>query len=304
MTRWTIGTLSLVLAVFPALAAEPTPAPDVKIGMYQGMFRDVPPNVVAALAKPMKALLEKTVGVTGDAILLKDSEELAAALNDKKVNVGVFHGFEFAWLKAKNPNLEPLLVAMPHGGRLQACLVVPADSKVEKIADLNTDPIIVCKGTKAHCVVYLESLRKPLAANIAPPISKPTLVLDEVLGEMCVGGHPAAIVDAGALEAYKNMNPGNAKGLKVICKSEYFPYGVLAIHKDNLTPEIKSKVVSGLTNADKTAQGRPLMMLWNLKSFEEVPADYNDQITSLLKHYPAPAPKGTLEVIPVSRDKK
>ena len=44
-----------------------------------------------------------------------------------------------------------------------------------------------------------------------------------------------------------------------------------------------------LTTAHQTPAGKPLLMLWNLKGFEDVPADYPDQLATVAKAYPAPA---------------
>jgi ABC-type phosphate/phosphonate transport system substrate-binding protein len=290
--------LALVAMVMSGSAADP----DVQMGLYKSMFRDVPEAVVVALAKPMKSLLEETVGVTGEAVLFDDCEKLAEAVESKKVNLGVFHGFEYAWIKDKYPNLQPFLIAVPHGGRLQSVLVVKADSTVAKIADLGPDEIIIPRGTKPHCLVHLEDLRKGLDKTVAPMKNKPGMTVEEALTEIALGNLTATVVDNGALAAIAKSSPGTVKGLKVIARSEQFPYGVLVTHKDGMNTATRDKLKGGLTNAEKAAKGRPLLLLWGLQGFADVPAEYNDHCLTMLKAYPSPTGK-TVIATPVSQKK-
>ena len=269
-------------------ADEPAPVPDVKIGMYQTMFRDVTPTMIKAVALPLKSTLEKAVGITGDAELLPDANALAAKLSDKKVQIGVFLGYEFAWVKQNHPNLEPLVLAVPPGGKLKTVVVVNVANPATCLADLKEQSVLIPKATKAHCLIYLDDQRKGFEATTAKRVEKPRMTTEEVLEQVAIGNEAAAVVDASNFASYSKYAPGNANALKVIATSGTFPFAVLAVHKDGISAEIRKKVYDGLLGAHNSSVGKPLMMLWGLKAFEEVPADYNDELAAILKQYPAP----------------
>lgn len=292
---WTLGGFILLIIATTFAPAHAADVPDVKIGMYQTMFRDVTPEMLAAFAKPLQSTIEKTIGVTGGAELVPDAATLATRLDDKKFQLGVFHGFEFAWQKQKHPDLEPLLVAVPNKNLLKAVVVVNAANPAKSLADLKNQSIAVPKNTKGHCLLWLEDQRKGFAATTAAVVEKPKLMADELLSEVVGGDCPGIVLDAAAYEGYAKVYPGNAKALKVLATSESFPFAVLAYHKNGLKEEVRKRVVAGLSIAHTHALGKPLMMLWSLERFDEPPADYNEQLAVILKAYPEPTP---IKVVP------
>jgi hypothetical protein len=48
----------------------------------------------------------------------------------------------------------------------------------------------------------------------------------------------------------------------------------------------------GLEKADSTSIGRQLLLLWNMTSFEDVPADYEKILADIGKAYPPPRALG------------
>ena len=118
--------------------------------------------------------------------------------------------------------------------------------------------------------------------------TKKGLTSEEALNAVSNGESEAALVDAAAYAGYLNLQPGGAKQLRVICKSELFPATVVVYRKGSIDERTIEQLRTGLTTAHKTAQYRPLMMIWNLKGFEEVPADYSDDLDAILACYPIP----------------
>ncbi len=64
---------------------------------------------------------------------------------------------------------------------------------------------------------------------------------------------------------------------------------MIAYNKGALTPEAAEQLRQVLVGAHLTPGGKPLMMLWSIKRFGDVPADYQDQLAKSAKAYPAPA---------------
>jgi ABC-type phosphate/phosphonate transport system substrate-binding protein len=219
-----------------------------------------------------------------------DAVSLANLMKDRKIQIGVFHGFEYAQVKVANPDLLPIVVAMPHARSFQAFVVVHKDSKAEKLDDLDEDPIAVPRGTKAHCLAYLEKARKNLPAESAKPVHKPNETPEEVLNGVADGSNAAALVDIGAYNGFLALQPGGATKLRVMCKSEVFPVSVITYRKGSLSEDAVNRIRKGLISASQSSSGKPMLLLWNLKGFEEVPADYDTQLETILKSYPAPCP--------------
>src|SRR5205823_12106059 len=115
------------IAPWPTVALEPSPetAPNsIRIGMPAAMFRDIKPAMFAALSKPFYALVESQTGMKSDLVLVSSPDDMRQQLNNGQLQFGVFHGFEFAWMKQKDPTLKPLMIAAPTHRPLKAYVVV------------------------------------------------------------------------------------------------------------------------------------------------------------------------------------
>jgi ABC-type phosphate/phosphonate transport system substrate-binding protein len=254
------------------------------------MFGDLSPVVVQAAATPFSELLKKQTGLDGEVKVVDGCETLARRLDDKTIHFGVFHGFEWAWLKDRYPKLVPLVVTVPHQ-HAQACLVVHVDSKAQKPHDLKGECVTVPFGTKAHCRLYIERLQQDLPAGRCCPRKLRDQGSDDALDSVVTGKCDAVLVDAAALTAYQDNKPGPASQLRVLCKSEPFPPTVVVYREGGVDPATVKKIKTGLINSSTTSQGRAFMFLWKLKGFEAVPAGYDDQLKKIHEAFPPPQPE-------------
>ena len=275
----------------------------IRIGLVQGLFKDTQPALVQALAKPLRDLVKRSTGLTGDVELVADPLELAAKMKAGTLQLGVFHGFEFAWVRKVDEEIVPVVVSVPPAKKFQACVVVRADSPHKELADLKEECVVVPRATKGHCTLYFDTLRARLPATTAKPHTKPAMTSEEALDAVVNGDQCAALVDASALLGYTNLQPGAAKLLRPICESEVFPPTVLAYRKGMLNEGTVESLRKLLTEANQTAAGKPLLMLWNLKGFEPAPADYDEQLAKSLKNYPMPKEANPIRTVGRSGDK-
>jgi phosphonate transport system substrate-binding protein len=292
--RWLVFSAAVAMLVVtpPVTAADPA---ELRIGMLSGMFRDQQPKVIQALAKPFRDLMTRHVGYDGDVEVVDDPFALCDKLKENKVQLGVFHGFEFAWAQQRCDDLVPLIVTCPPGGCVQAMVVVAADSPAKSVADLKGE-VLIPRGAKAHTLVYLDKLRDGLPADTAKPVAKSDQTPEDVLNAVVAGKAAAALVDVGALDGYKVLNPGGAKGVRVLARSEEFPPAVVCYRKGTLTAEQAAKIRDGMTASCKTPTGKMLMTLWNLKGFEAPPKGYQSSLDDILKAYPCPKGDARAEV--------
>ena len=283
--------LILVAGLATAGVAPAQQAGGVRIGMVQGMFRDVNPAVVQAMSRPLRELISRQSGLTGDVQILADPFALSDQLAAGRFDIGVFHGFEFAWVRPRNPNLVPFAVTVPPGRTLRTLVVVRADSKLSGLGDLKDESVLVPRGSKAHVHLYLERERQKLPATVAVPKHKPFLTAEEALDQVFAGEAAAAAIDAANLTGYQNLQPGAARQLRVLCQSDRFPPTVLAYNKTTADPAAVEQVRRLLLNANQTPAGKPLMLLWSLQGFEDVPADYDAALKAVRAAYPPPTVK-------------
>jgi ABC-type phosphate/phosphonate transport system substrate-binding protein len=294
---WSALTLLVVAVGLSRPVAARPPEEPIRLGVLSGMFRDVPPPLVTAAATPFRELFKKQTGRTGDVEVVNDYEELATRMRDKKLHFGVFHGFEWAWVKDRYPELVPLAVTIPPR-RPQAALVVKADSKDFTPADLKGECVAVPVATKAHCRLFLERLAETLPAGRCGTKEMPESGPDGVLDAVADGKVQAALLDVGSLKAYQSNQPGRGALIRTLAESEPFPPTVIVYRQDGVGDDIVGKVKAGLVRTKDEASGRAFLFLWKLKGFEEVPASYAGELQSVAKRYPAPGPGMGMMALP------
>lgn len=305
--RWwlLLGPAILAVGLTPRAEAGPNekkPA-QVRLGILTGMFRGVPPVIIQTVAEPFRDIFKEHTGLSGGIDLVDDCETLAARMNAKELEFGVFHGFEYAWIKDRYPDLRPLVIAAPHGGTVQACLVVNSNSKAVGPADLKGGCVAVPAGIKAHCLLFHDRLRAGVSSGDCAATEDADLTPEEVLDAVANKKCAAAIVDGSSLTAYRKNKPGVAMRLKVLVRSEPFPPGVVVYRKGAVNPTMLSKVRDGLVTANKSPQGRAFMLLWKLNGFEEPGPEYTAMLERSLKAYPPP-PLANANLVPAPRGPK
>jgi ABC-type phosphate/phosphonate transport system substrate-binding protein len=280
--------ITLLALVWSAPAEEAKPAV-VKLGLVNSLFRDTPEPVVQMMMKPFKSLVESQTGVTGQIVVAGDADNLGQQLKDDKVQLGIFHGVEFAWARAKNPTLKPLLIAVNQHRFLRALLVVRQDCKATCAADLQGQALAFPRLNKEHCRLYLE--RRCCKADTTPEKSFSPLTTtddaEDALDAVVNGTAQAAIVDAVEFDAYKKRKPGCSAKLKMLQESEKFPCAVVAYNPGRLSEEQLKSFRDGMVGAKDNRRAKELLELCRITGFETIPDNYEEMLKDIIKAYPA-----------------
>jgi ABC-type phosphate/phosphonate transport system substrate-binding protein len=279
----------LVVAVGLARPVAARPAATLRLGVLGGMFRDVPPPLIHAAATPIRELFKKQTGLDGEVEVVEDHEALAARMQAGKLHVGVFHGFEWAWVRDRHPDLVPMAITIPPR-RPQAVIVVNAKSAALAPGDLKGSCVAVPLATKAHCHLFLERLADTIPVGCCAANRMPDVGPEEAMDLVVDGKTPAALLDAAALTAYQNNRPGRGAQLRILAQSDPFPPTIIVYRKDVLGADVAAKIKSGLVRTKDNSQGKAFLLLWKLKGFEEVPAGYETELRAVTARYPAPQP--------------
>jgi ABC-type phosphate/phosphonate transport system substrate-binding protein len=300
-TRLGSGLSALVLVLVllvPFLASTPGQAANhqrgsLRIGLVGSLFRNTPEALIQIMMGPFKSLMVSQTGLRGEIVSGGEYDALAEKLKEGKVDLGVFHGVEFAWARMKHPELEPVFICVNHHHSLRAFLVVRSDGKVTKPALLAGKRVGLPATSKEHCRLFLS--RRCVRPGTTPEkffsaLNNP-FDTEEALDNLIYRLSDAAIVDAVEWEHYQKIKPGVARRLRVLLESEPLPCGVVAYHAGQLPKEQVKRFRDGMIRARSTRKGRQLLRLSRLTSIEPVPADYDAQLAAALKAYPPPPPK-------------
>jgi len=296
--RCVISTLAvLVVSLFLAADSQsqtPAGAAPLHVGVVKTFFHDMSPELVETITEPFTGVMRDAAGLTGELIVGGEPFSVAQQLHDKKLQLGVFHGVEFAWVQKQYPDLRPLLVAVNTGRELRAYVLVLKEGKVASFADLKGKDFSIPKRTREHCRLFVERQCRREGAPAAKDFFARTVVspsVETALDDLCRGKVDGAVVDAIGLEFYKDLKPGAFARLKILAQSEIFPPFVIAYRPGALNDETLSRIKDGLRSAAKTERGREMMRTWRITSFEPVPANFDQVLAESLKAFPSPQAK-------------
>jgi ABC-type phosphate/phosphonate transport system substrate-binding protein len=282
------ATLCLSVCPLAGPSAQAGNAP-LRVGMPQNFFPDMSATLIETVTEPFVTIMHDTAGLSGKLMVGGDSFVVGQQLNDKALQLGVFHGFEFAWIQKKHPELQPLMVAVNARQPLRAFVLVPKDSGATKFADLKGKGLAVPKRTKQHCRYFVERLCHDAGAGAAKEFFGKVVFgasVETALNELAAGKVQAAVVDATGLDFYKDLSPGRFAKLSVLAQSEVFPPLVIAYRQGGLDDATLGKIRGGLRAAPKTDAGRDMLSTWSLTSFDPVPANFAATLAASLKTFP------------------
>jgi len=295
-TRYLVVAILAVACVLPALvmgrsagAEEITSTPPIRVGVTGSAFRDTPAPLVNLMMKPLKSLLESQTGVNGDMVAGKDAISLGDQLADDKVRLAILHGFEFAWVKQKHPDLKPIILCACPPSCCKVNIVVLNDSTAKNFSDLKGLKLALAPHTREHCHLFLERQCGQPPCKFFGEVTKPENI-EEALDNVVDGLVDVTVVDSASLENYAERKPGRSTKLKSLIQSETFPNGVVACNPANFNEEAQKKLRDGLINAMQTKKGQTLLTICRIASFEKVPEDYDKELKEIAKAYPPPEP--------------
>lgn len=292
MTGATAAGLLAALVTIPAPAEEAAPAA-VHIGLVKTLFRDVPDLLVPVGLRQMKALIESQTGVPGELVPAGDADQLARQMDDGELQLGVFHGIEFAWIHSKYPKLKPLVIAVDKRPCLRAHLIVRADSKITSGASLEGKVVALPRMSREHCRLFLERRLCPEGREPAAFFGQVTTPFDveDALDDVVDDKAQASVIDETAFEAYRKSKPGRAAKLKSAVQSEPFPCAVIAYEDGAVADRTLEVFREGLIGAKDNPKAQLQLKMNHITGFEPVPADYSQQLEDIAKAYPPPNEK-------------
>jgi ABC-type phosphate/phosphonate transport system substrate-binding protein len=264
------------------------------MGLVRSMFRHKPEVLVRLTTTAFEALMLDQTGLTGKTTVPGDAAELSRRLKEGKMDIGAFHGFEYAWVKQQNPDLVPLVLCVKRQCVVGAVLVVRADCKAADAAALQGKTLAVSQMARQHCRLFLD--RRCVGKG---------RTCDEWFGKVCTprtdsdalddvaeGHADVAVVDDVDWKLFRETYPKTASRLRVLKESEVFPATVIAYQKGALDEATLKRLRDGLIKGSETERGRTLLGFFGMTGFAAVPDDYERSVADILKAYPPPKARG------------
>jgi len=261
----------------------------VRIGMMRTIFKDTPDSLLQILMKPFSAVMESQTGLSGDLVMTPSYDKLGKQLSDGDIQVGVFHGFEFAWAKLKYPELEPLMLAVNNKAPLKSYVVVADNSEIKSVSDLKGKSVSFARGNREHCRLFMEHRILPANTSAGKFFSKINNNADaeDAFDGLASGDVEAVLTDSAPWESFKTQKPGTAGKLRVVMISEEFIPAVIGYNPNKLDKNIMDSFKKGMLSASDNPKSKRMLEFVKISSFETIPADFSTQLVELLKSYPA-----------------
>jgi ABC-type phosphate/phosphonate transport system substrate-binding protein len=278
---------SLALTLLPSGTVRADNASALRIGLVSSLFRDTPRSVAQVVAQALKTLMENQTGMSGELKADTDALALARLLNDKQLDVAVFHGFEFAWAKQTYPDLQPLVI-VSNPQRAQAYLVVSRTAKMDSVAALQGKALAMPRRVPEYGHLFLER-RCTSDGKAAKEFFKITRTADadDSLEDVLDGQVQAALVTHAQIEAFRKAKPERYAQLKVLAQSEAFPAAVLAYNAKNLSPETTQALRAAMLDLNNNPKAKEFLKLTQLGGFAAVPGNFDEALGAIAKAYPA-----------------
>lgn len=284
--------VGIALLTGPRSAAEEAAADPVRVGVVTSLFQGVPSYLIPSVLRPIQTMMETQTGMAGKVSPVAGWEQLAHELDTGKTQIGLFHGFEFAWAKQKCPRLEPVIVTVGRQGLTQSLVIVRSDSTASKFEDLRGTHVVVPRKTRETCRLFLT--RSCADCDSTPErffaSQNAARYTEEGFAAVCNGKAHAILADGATFEDYLKSRPDRVSQLKVLIRSEPFPPAVFVCRQGAFDEKTLERFRSGMLEAHKTAQGKDIMSLCQILRFERVPEDYTKTLEDSCKTYPVPVP--------------
>jgi ABC-type phosphate/phosphonate transport system substrate-binding protein len=287
------GFLPSLLILFTAAErGRPAKIDLVRIGTTGTMAPEGDGRNDKGAMKSLRRFTQNQTRLTNEILRQQGWRELADDLTRRKLHLGVFQGYEFAWAKEKYPRLRPLALAVNVYKYPIACVVVRKDNPAKDFAGLQGQSLALVKSNQRFLRLFVDSQCEARGKKTEEAFSKITTPdnFEDALDDVVDGGVQATVTDRATFEAYKKRKPGRYRRLKTVAQSQRFPPAVVAHCQGALDKATLRRFRKGLLDASKNETGRTMLTLFRLTGFQPVPKDFEQVLAKTRKAYPPPAP--------------
>jgi ABC-type phosphate/phosphonate transport system substrate-binding protein len=241
----------------------------------------------------LKSFIKEETGMDNEIIRQKTLQDLTEQMAQKKLQLGVFQGYEFAWAQEKHAELKPLALAVNVYTYPTAYIVTRRDNAATDFAGLKGQSLVIPATGQGFLRLFVDHESEANGQNADKFLSKISSAdnVEDALDSVVDGKIQAAIADRAAMEAYKDRKPGRFKQLKEVAKSGPFPPALVAYYDAVVDEGTLKRFKDSLLGSSKKEKGQTLLTMFHLSGFVDVPSDFDKVLADTRKTYPAPGAK-------------
>ena len=288
--RFGLVILSL-MAIISFTSADELQAKVLHVGTSGSLLSPDDSGTERGAVDALESLLKDETGFDVKIHRQPGWRELADKMSNGELALGIFRGYEFAWVSENHPHLKPLAVGV-NGRRYSVVSVVTRRTHPAKdFAGLQDQSLSIPDTGQRDLRLFID--RSSRANGKGPEkffskISSPHDVVN-ALDDIVDGQVQATVVDQAVLEAYKRLKPGRFEQLKEVVRSQPLPPTVVAYDDRILDGPTVRQIRDGLLGAGAKEKHQMTLGLFHWTGFEQVPADFDQVLAKTRKAYPAPA---------------
>src|SRR5262249_9881570 len=145
-TGFLAGVLVLAAAVTGSYLRAQARSKHLSIGASNNLVSAKEQDKVNAALGTLQSFIKSETGFNNDILHQKNWQELADKLASGQLQLGVLHGYEFAWAQARYPGLKPLALAVNLYRYPSVYLVTRKDDAATDFAGLRGRSVAVSGG--------------------------------------------------------------------------------------------------------------------------------------------------------------
>lgn len=279
---------ALAACMKPAVrGANPTP---VRIGALPTMFPGGKVELGPIIKVPVESAITSHTGLDSDVELVLSLNAMRRKLSDGRLQFGLCHGYELAWMQKDEPLLQPLMLVVPDHLPLKAYLVVTSSHPARELCDLAGATLALPQGVNAIVQPFADHDCRCHGKSVDEIFAKTTRPVnaETALHDLFDDRAQAALVDGKALRCFEERYPARAKLVRVLIESNPFPLSAIVYHAGMMDPAVLRRFQNGMTGAHRSLAVKKLMALMHAVGFEPAPLDYDEQLAACAREYPKP----------------
>jgi ABC-type phosphate/phosphonate transport system substrate-binding protein len=286
--RYLLPILTLLFMLPIQAKAEPTKITVLRLASTSTMTGKPDSAREKAGNETLRKFIKEETGLTSEIVGREKWEPLAEMLTKGQVHIGVFQGYEFAWLQEKYPKIKPLALGI-NGYRYPSVYVLARqDNQARDFVDLKGQTLAV-PGTSAPFVnLFMERSCEAQKNTMTDFFTRVTTTdnIEDTIDDLVDGKFDATALDQASFEAYKRRKPGRVNKLKVVARSNPMPPVVVAYSSAILDENTRARFQEGLLTASKKEKGGMLLTLSRLTAFEPVGDDFGKILKETRTSFP------------------
>jgi ABC-type phosphate/phosphonate transport system substrate-binding protein len=281
--------VAAVLAISIAGADGPAPNREfLRIGTSGCLTAGRDAAVEKAALDELRNLIKTETGLENQIVRQQGWRELADKMTDGQLQLGIFQGYEFAWVQEQRPDFRPLALAVNVDRYPVVNMIARRDNPVHDFAGLEGHSLALADTGQRDLRLFVDRSSKANGKDPESFFSKiiPEDNFEDGLDDVVDNVVQTTVVDQATLEAYERRKPGRFRELKVVVRSQPLPPTVVAYPDKALNDATLRRLREGLLRASSSDKGQTVMGLFRLTGFDAVPADFEQVLAQARKAYP------------------